>query len=89
MVRRVFRSNGIGFVEICIAWCRNNEDFRDRVEFHGLENLEAATAQGRGVLLFGAHLTTFEISGFLDLRILIFGFPDVGDVGLGKNFPNK
>lgn len=65
MVRRVFRSNGIGFVEICIAWCRDNEDFRDRVQFHGLENLEAAAAQGRGVLLFGAHLTTFEISGFL------------------------
>ncbi len=65
LVRQVFRSNGIGFVEICIAWCCDNEAFRDRVQFHGLEHLRAAEAQGKGVLMFGSHLTTFEISGFL------------------------
>lgn len=72
LVRQTFLSNGIGFIEICIAWCGNKERYRDRVSFHGLENLEAALAKGRGVFLVGSHLTTFEIAGFL--------FSLVGDI---------
>ena len=65
LVKRTFLSNGIGFVEICIAWCGNKERYRNRVTVHGLDNLEAALAKGRGVFLIGSHLTTFEIAGFL------------------------
>lgn len=65
LVRKTFLSNGIGFIEICIAWCGNNDRYRHRVSVHGEENLKAALAQGKGVLLVGLHLTTFEIAGFL------------------------
>ena len=65
LVRQTFVSNGIGFIEICIAWCGNRESYRNRVSLHGRENLTAALAEGRGVLLVGTHLTTFEIAGFL------------------------
>ncbi|MCY4356989.1 MAG: LpxL/LpxP family Kdo(2)-lipid IV(A) lauroyl/palmitoleoyl acyltransferase [Gammaproteobacteria bacterium] len=65
LVRRTFVSNGIGLIEICIAWCGNKERFRNRVRLHGMEHLEAALAEGRGVLLIGSHQTTFEIAGCL------------------------
>ena len=65
LVQRTFVAHGIGFVEICIAWCGNRERYRDKVTVHGMEHLNAAVQQGRGVLLIGSHLTTFEIAGFL------------------------
>lgn len=65
LVRDTFISNGIGVMEIGLAWCRNPEDFRDRVVATGLENLVAAQAQGRGVLLVSAHFSTIEFVGSL------------------------
>lgn len=65
LVRKTFVSNGIGLIEIAIAWHRNPEDFRDRVTVSGMENLEAAKEKGNGVLLLCAHFTTIEIGGFL------------------------
>lgn len=65
LVKRTFISNGIGLIEIAISWYRNPEDYRHRVAVSGLENLEAAMAEGRGVLLLCAHFTTLEIGGFL------------------------
>lgn len=65
LVRRTFRANGIGFVEIAIAWFGRQERYRDMVEIHGAEHIEKALQQGRGVLMLGLHLTCFEITGFL------------------------
>ena len=62
---KTFKSNGIGLVEAAMSWCRNPEDFRDRVTVSGLENLKKAKAEGRGVLLLGAHFTTLEMGGTL------------------------
>lgn len=68
LVKKTFASNGIGFVEIAIAWCGNPERYRDKVEIHGLENIDEALKQGKGVLVLGLHLTCFEIAGFLFSR---------------------
>ncbi len=65
LVRDTFRSNGIGVMEVGLAWCRNPISFRDRVQVNGLENLERAAAAGKGVLLVCAHFTTLEFAGSL------------------------
>lgn len=65
LVRDTFISNGIGVMEVGLAWCRRPQDFRSRVSVHGLENLQQAAAQGKGVLLVCAHFTTLEFAGSL------------------------
>lgn len=64
LVKKTFESNGIGLIEISIAWYRNPEDYRERVTVDGLENLNKALSLGRGVLLLGAHYSTLELGGF-------------------------
>ncbi|MDO9475091.1 MAG: LpxL/LpxP family Kdo(2)-lipid IV(A) lauroyl/palmitoleoyl acyltransferase [Pseudohongiella sp.] len=65
LVRDTFIANGRGVMEIGLSWCRNPEDFRDRVTVKGQEHLYKALAQGRGVLLVSAHFSTLEIAGSL------------------------
>lgn len=65
LVRKTFIANGIGFIEIAIAWCANPERYQDKVQFHGLENIDKALEQGKGILLLGLHLTCFEMAGML------------------------
>lgn len=65
LLRETFLANGIGLVEVGLAWYRDPEDFRRRVSVHGLEYLRQAKAQGRGVLLVGAHFSTLEWGGIL------------------------
>lgn len=80
LVRETFISNGIGFIEIAISWYRDVEDYRSRVKVTGFENVEKAAAQGKGVLLVGAHFSTLEFGGFL--------FNLVGDMDVTYR-PNK
>ena len=63
VVRRHFRSLGLGLVEIAIAWWGSDEQIAARSRIVGSEYLEAALSHGRGVLLLGGHFTTFEIGG--------------------------
>lgn len=79
LLRRTFASNGIGIMEAAMSWSRNPEDFRDRVTISGLENLRNARAEGRGVLLVGAHFTTLEMAGAL------FSLYDTMDVTYRKH----
>lgn len=61
--RESFRSTGIAVFESGRAWWRPIRQVAGGFELRGMENLERARAQGRGVLLFGMHLTTLEIAG--------------------------
>ena len=65
LVRKTFISNAIGLIEIAIAWHREPEEYRRMVTVTGVENLNAAVAKGKGVLLLCAHFTTLEFGGFL------------------------
>ena len=65
LVKKTFISNGIGLIEVAIAWNRDPLDFEKRVSVSGLENLNKALDRGKGVLLVSAHFSTIEIGAFL------------------------
>lgn len=65
LVRRIFRSAGIGLMETVHAWLRPVDRLADRLECHGLDALRAAEAEGRGVLLAGVHFLTLDFTGAL------------------------
>ncbi len=65
LVRRIFRSTGIGLMETVHAWLRPLDRLADRLECHGLDALRAAESEGRGVLLAGAHFLTLDFTGAL------------------------
>ncbi len=65
LVRANFDATGIGAVETAIAWFGDLRRYRQRFSVEGLELLTAAQRRGRGVVLVGAHFTSFELAGAL------------------------
>ena len=63
LVRRHFRSLGLGLVEVALAWWGRDAQIMARARIVGAEHLEAALSHGRGVILLGGHFTAFEIGG--------------------------
>lgn len=66
LLTQTFRSTGIALMETLLAWWgseRRMHKLLQRVD--GLEHLQQALAQQRGVILLSAHLTCLEIGGRL------------------------
>ena len=63
LVRRHFRSLGLGLLEIALAWYGSDARIGPRSRIVGTEHLEAALSHGRGVILLSGHFTTFEMAG--------------------------
>ena len=65
LVRETFRSVGITLMETAFAWWGSDArlDRISRVE--GMEHMNRALEQGKGVFLLGGHYTTLEMSGRL------------------------
>jgi KDO2-lipid IV(A) lauroyltransferase len=61
LLRDNLRATVIGALELIRAWYAPSPRLAGLVEIEGLENLYAATAAGRGVLLFGGHFTHSEL----------------------------
>ncbi len=55
------RATVTGALELIRAWYAPSSALAGLVEIDGIEHLRAATAAGRGVLLFGGHFTTSEL----------------------------
>lgn len=65
MVREIFIQNGIGFFEIASAWWAREKDIAGRYRVEGLEHLQAASKDGKGVLLVGAHFVHLDLCGLM------------------------
>ena len=65
MVRRNFEHFFVSFVEIAISWWGKDEGMLDNVSFIGTEHFDSALAQGKGVILIGAHFSTIELGAAL------------------------
>ena len=61
LVKDVFAENAIGFIEIAASWFRSAEFLQKYLTVEGLDNLLSAKAQGKGVLLVGAHYSTLDL----------------------------
>ncbi len=59
LVKRNFQETMKGFLEAALAW-ESPRRLRQRVRIEGGEHLEAALAQGRGILVLTFHYTTLE-----------------------------
>ncbi|NVD35558.1 LpxL/LpxP family Kdo(2)-lipid IV(A) lauroyl/palmitoleoyl acyltransferase [Marinobacter lutaoensis] len=65
LVRRSFLANGIGLMELGIAWFRDPAKLTGITRVHGIEHYRQALAEGKGVLLLGAHYSTLDLGGSL------------------------
>lgn len=63
MVRDVFRQGGIGVMETASAWMKPVEYHRRRIQVEGLQHVLDAQAQGRGVIILGAHYSGLDLNG--------------------------
>ena len=66
--RNTFKAAGRGLMEGGLAWWAAEARLAPRYTIEGLNHLEEARAQGRGVILLGGHYSTLEISGRLLAR---------------------
>ena len=60
-----FTSLGIGIMEIAMSWWATKQQLEKLVTIDGLQHLQDALKDGRGVILLSAHFTTLEIGGRL------------------------
>jgi KDO2-lipid IV(A) lauroyltransferase len=68
IVNESFRSTGISLFEIGLCWWGSERKLAPLCHIDGLEHLEAAHQQRKGVILFSAHFTCLEIGGRLLAR---------------------
>lgn len=61
MAARIFQTVGIGALELMIPWLNPKRDLRPHFTISGAEHLRAAAAEGRGVVLIGAHWAVMDV----------------------------
>ena len=87
LLRAHFTSLGRALFEAGLAYWASDDRLHPLAKISGLENLQGALSQGRGVILIAGHFTSMEISGRLlglevdyDAVIRPFSNPDIDKV---------
>ncbi len=62
-LKRHFQALGMALLEIPVAWWGSEKKLRKLTKITGLEHLQRAQAEGKGVILLAAHFTSLEITG--------------------------
>lgn len=65
LLREHFAAIGIGVFEFARAWWGSIAPLRRGLVVEGLEHMQAARANGRGVIVVSGHFTTLEVCGRL------------------------
>jgi len=65
MAKRNFEEWSISVLEIAMSWFGAPKGFFDELVVEGAEHFEEALDQNRGVILLGAHFSTFELGSLL------------------------
>ena len=60
VIKKQFLSLGMAFINTGVAWWKPNRAIKHLANIYGLEHLENAVKQGRGVILLSAHFTHLE-----------------------------
>ena len=60
ILKQHFEAMGLSLVEMAVGWLGKPESVRKRVDVEGAEHLQEALANGKGVILYSAHFSTFE-----------------------------
>ena len=70
LVTDIIASTYLGMLETAYSWWASDEELDERTDFEGVALIEAAQAEGKGVLLIGSHFTTLDLAGRL-LRLKV------------------
>lgn len=65
LVNRSLDMMGMMMIETAMSWWASDKRLSKRVRYEGLEYLEQAKAEGKGVILLTGHFTSMELGGRL------------------------
>ena len=63
LVSKTMQSTALGLLETAYSWWSSDAAIINRSQMEGLEHIDKAKEEGRGVLMIGAHYTTLDLSG--------------------------
>lgn len=65
LLKRTFDNFGAGLIETAMGWWSDENAIHKMTEYDGLQHLQSAFAEGRGVLLVGAHFSSLDLASKL------------------------
>jgi len=65
LVKAIFHENIQGYLDSGTSWFRNINKFKHCIEVRGQDILERENANGKGILLAGAHFSILDLAGAL------------------------
>lgn len=65
LLKQSVKTMGMMMIETAMSWWASDKKLLKRVRYQGLEHLEQAKAEGKGVILLTGHFTSMELGGRL------------------------
>lgn len=61
MAKEIFREHGLALLETALSWHLPPAELFRRTRFVGVDNVQSALEQGRGVIILGSHFTVLDM----------------------------